>query len=160
MNPAVVVIAVCGSALVGLVAVALRAGGLLTRRVCAVGLLLHGVIVTAIVVGAYAGTLPDWFRGRDVPHYDTFMHFHLVGLLAFFLEGALAPRPFRIAGLPWSRVGLAILAISAFEELVIQPRFPNRGSSFHDALGNGSGVLLLSALALRTRRAGTGAGRV
>lgn len=152
MNPAVIVIAVCGSVLVGLIAVAWRAGGLLTRRVCAAGLLLHGVIVTAIVAGAYAGTLPDWFRGRDVPHYDTFMHFYLVGLLAFFLEGVLAPRPFQIAGLVWSRVGLAVLAISVFEELVIQPRFANRGSSFHDAFGNGLGAFLMSTLALRAGR--------
>ena len=99
MNPAYLVIAVCSCVLAAVVAVALLAGQLLTRRACAVGLLCHGSLVALIGFGAYMGMLPDWFQGKGVMHYHTFLHFYMVGLLAFLFEGALILPPVRFAGI-------------------------------------------------------------
>lgn len=149
MNPALAVVAVCALLLLATVKTALR--GKLTRRLAAVGVMLHGMVVAAIVAGAYAGTLPDWFRGRDIPHYDTFMHFYLVGLLTFFLEGALAAPPLRLGRLRLPVVALACCAIALTDELLVQPHFANRGVSMHDALGNMAGALVMGYLVLRAR---------
>ncbi|HNW92679.1 MAG TPA: hypothetical protein PKM88_07220 [bacterium] len=147
MNPALAVVAVCAALLLAVVAAARR--GWLTRRRAAAGVLLHGAVMATIVAAAYAGTLPDWFRGRGIAHYDTFMHFYLVGLLTFFLETALALPPLRIGRARLPVAALVCCAAALADELLVQPHCAARGVSLHDALGNCAGALLLGWLAMR-----------
>ena len=104
------------------------------------------VIVIAIVIGAYLGRLPTFYRG--IPHADLFAHAVLFGLLAGFLDGALGHRPLlrRVPGLRLAPV--LVLTVAAVEEIA-QRLSPRRTSSLADYAADVVGVILFVWLAGR-----------
>jgi hypothetical protein len=118
------------------------------------GVLLHGAMVAAIVLSAYADCLPLWSQGRTLANYDTFMHFYLTGLLTFFMEGMLRQPPIAIGRWIVPRVMLALVALSAFDELILQPLASNRSSTLHDLIGNAAGAIVMGYLGYFARQRG------
>jgi hypothetical protein len=111
-----------------------------------IGLVCHSTLIVAIAAGAYAGVLPT--RIAIIPHYDTIMHFVLVGMFGFFLDGALAHRP--IVGVPFlPRLGPGIALSLAATEEYLQRLSPRRSSSWGDFAANALGILVCAWLAKR-----------
>jgi hypothetical protein len=123
-----------------------------------VGFAAQLTLVVVLSAGAYAGVVPTQIP--EVPHSDLAGHAVLIGLLAFFLDGALELRPLGRRA-PWSRVRLApllVLAAAGTEEWA-QRFSPRRHSSWSDFSADVVGVVLLSwlaARAVRGSRGGTG----
>ena len=112
-----------------------------------VGFALQLAVVGAIVVGAYLGRLPTFYRG--IPHADLIAHAVLFGLLAFFLDGVLGHRPLLRGRAPWLRLApLLVLSAAAVEE-VAQLLSPRRTASLADLGADVVGVVLLTWLAGR-----------
>lgn len=121
-------------------------------RLWAAGFCAHLAFVLAIVVAAYLGRLPDlWHLSR----FDSVGHAVLIGLLAFYLDGALGFRP--LLGPVWPRLAwlrlapVVVLAVAGAEELA-QALSPVRSCSLSDFAGDVVGVFALSALAFRLDR--------
>jgi VanZ family protein len=119
----------------------------MTSSLFRAGLLVHAVLVVLIVAGAYAGVVPTHLA--SVPHADWIGHVVLIGLLAFFLDGALALKPLL------GSVRLApvlVLACAGIEEYA-QRFSPRRTSSWGDFAADAVGVVLFSWMAGRVYRA-------
>jgi hypothetical protein len=126
------------------------------------GFCVYLALVSTIVVAAYLGRLPD------VPfltRVDYLGHAVLIGLLAFFLDGALGFRPVlasRGRPLGWLRLAPVIVLMVAGAEELAQSLSPFRSCSLTDFAGDVVGIFALSALALRIdrrwRRSGGGRG--
>jgi hypothetical protein len=116
------------------------------RRFYRIGLAAHFTLIALIDAGAYLGLIPT--KITVVPHYDLFMHFLLVGMFGFFLDGALLHRPIvRVPFFP--RLGPMIaLGLAATEEF-LQRLSPRRSSSWSDFAANASGILFCAWLATR-----------
>lgn len=130
----------------------------LSRRTLALfrlGFAAHLALVTAIGAAAYLQALPSVQVLH--PEADKVMHAVLIGLLGFFLDGALGFRPLLPKRLRWPRLGpVIVLGLAGIEELG-QMLSPVRTASLADFAADLLGVLLLSALALRlARRLDTG----
>jgi VanZ family protein len=112
-----------------------------------VGFALQLLVVIAIVVGAYLGHLPTFYRG--LPHADLLAHAVLFGLLAGFLDGALGHRPLLRGRAPWLRLApVLVLGVAAVEE-VAQLLSPRRTASLADFAADVVGVTLFVWLAGR-----------
>ena len=123
-----------------------------SHRLWLVGLFAHLTAVTAIGTAAYLSLLPN-LAPYLTRHYDLALHAVLIGLLAFFLDGALSCRPVLHARLGWLRLGPAIvLALAGLEELA-QSLSPVRSCSLSDFVADLVGVVVFSHLALRAHRA-------
>lgn len=110
------------------------------------GLVVHSVLIFSISLGAYAGVLPTQIKA--LPYYDTIMHFLLVGMFGFFLDGALAHRALvRVAFVP--RLGPALALGLAGSEEYLQRLSRNRSSSWSDFAANATGILVCSFIAKR-----------
>lgn len=121
------------------------------RRICAVGLVVHGVFISTVAVSAYQGSL--WVHLPDIPNLDTAGHFGLIGLVAFFLDGVLGYRPLMRNRVTWLRVApLAVLSVAAIEELA-QRLSPNRTSSWSDLAADAVGITFFSWLSWFAYRA-------
>ena len=80
------------------------------------GLGIHLGLVIVIGASAYLGILPTTYAA--IPHFDLFAHAVLIGLLAFFLDGALEFRRV-LTGMPFLGIApLIVLLLAAIEELV------------------------------------------
>lgn len=111
-----------------------------------IGLVCHTALIVAIAAGAYAGVLPTQIA--FLPFYDTVMHFLLVGMFGFFLDGALSHRP--IVGVPFfPRLGPGIALLLAAAEEYLQRLSPRRSSSWGDFAANATGILVCAWLAKR-----------
>lgn len=109
------------------------------------GLGVHLGVVTTISLSAYWGILPT--TCKVIPHADLWGHLVLVGLLAFFLDGAFRFRPLFSGKLTFLRLAPALMiAIAALEELA-QSFSPRRTASISDFLADVFGILLGSWLA-------------
>ncbi len=96
---------------------------------------------------AYLGLLPTTCKG--VPGFDLIAHAVLVGLLAFFLDGALAFRPLFATRLPWLRLApVLVISLAAVEEAA-QSLSPRRTSSLEDFAADVIGICLFTWLAKR-----------
>ena len=116
------------------------------------GLAAQLTLVLLISTGAYLGLVPTVFP--SAPHFDLVGHFMLIGLLAFFTDGALAFRRIHPA-LAFPRAGaLLVLAVAGIEEYA--QRFSSRRSSdWLDFAADTLGVLAFSYLAGRVGGAAT-----
>jgi VanZ family protein len=110
------------------------------------GLAAHTTLIAWISVGAYAGLLPTQIRA--IPFYDTVLHFLLVGMFGFFLDGALAHRPI-VAARFFPRLGPGIALLLAATEETLQRLSPRRSSSLGDFAANTIGILVCAWLAKR-----------
>lgn len=109
------------------------------------GLSIHLSVVTTISLSAYWGILPTTYK--VIPHADLWGHLVFVGLLTFFLDGALRFRPLFPGKLAFLRLAPALMiAIAAIEELV-QSFSPRRTASISDFLADVLGIVLGSWLA-------------
>ncbi len=113
-----------------------------------VGFLVTVCIAGALTLAAYAEKLPPILAHEDV---DKGVHFFVAGLLAFFLDGALARRNVRIAGAGVSLAALVVLVPTAIEEL-LQRYSPVRESSVWDFAADITGVVLFTWLSRRVGR--------
>jgi len=107
---------------------------------------MHLCLDVTIATLAYLGVLPTTLRG--LPHADVLGHMVLIGLLAFFLDGALDFRPL-FKG--WSAPRLApvaVLAVAGVEEIA-QSLSPRRTASLIDYAGDVVGVCFFSWLSKR-----------
>ena len=110
-------------------------------RLWRIGFSIQLGLVLAISAGAYLGVLPTSLPA--VPHADLVAHAVLIGLLGFFLDGALAYRPLlRAAG--FLRLGSALVLCAAGLEEIAQRLSARRSSSITDFAADVAGVLLLS----------------
>jgi VanZ family protein len=115
-------------------------------RLFRVGLIAQLTLVILIATGAYLGRIPTSLP--NLPHFDLLGHAVLIGLLAFFLDGALAFRPL-LRGLAFPRLGpVLVLAVAGVEEWA-QRFSPRRTSSWSDYAADVAGVLFFSWLARR-----------
>jgi VanZ family protein len=109
------------------------------RRLFDAGLIAQTAFVLLTSLGAYLGSLPTQLPSW--PHADLAGHAVLVGMVAFFLAGALALR---------GRAGwiapVAVLACAGIEEWA-QRFSPLRSSSWVDFAADVIGVCVLSWLA-------------
>lgn len=116
-----------------------------------VGLALHGAFVLGLGVAAWLGLTPAVFA--QVDGLDDGGHFLFVGMVGFFLDGALRFRPLWPGRVGWPRLGPAlVIAVAAVEEWA-QRFSANRTSSWSDLAADAAGVLLLSWLARRLAEA-------
>ncbi len=98
-------------------------------------------LVAAVSAGAYLGVLPTSLRA--VPHADLALHALAFGLLAAFLDGALARRPIH-PGVPFPRLGPALVLVAAGIEELAQGLSPRRSSSLADFAADAAGILVLT----------------
>lgn len=111
-----------------------------------IGLLCHTALIVSIAAGAYAGVLPT--KIALLPFYDLVMHFVLVGMFGFFLDGALAHRS--LVALPFvPRLGPSVALVIAAAEEYAQRLSPRRSSSWSDFFANAAGILVCAWLAKR-----------
>lgn len=111
------------------------------RRLYRIGLAGWFGLIALIDVGAYTGILPTQIR--QLPYYDTILHFILVGTFGAMLDGALNHRAIvRVPFVPRIGPGIA-LALAATEEY-LQRMSPRRSSSWSDLAANFTGILVLS----------------
>lgn len=111
-----------------------------------IGLVAHSALITAISVSAYSGLLPT--KNILFPHYDLVMHFLLVGMFGFFMDGALAHK--KLIGAPFfPRLGPTIALLLAATEETLQRFSPRRSSNWSDFIANATGILICSWLALK-----------
>ncbi len=115
-------------------------------RACRYGFAAHLALVLAIGAGAYLGRLPTELA--SVAEADKILHFLLIGMLAFFLDGALGFRPVageRHPSVPaWLRLApVLILAAAGIEEL-LQALSPRRSASVLDYAADFAGVVVCS----------------
>lgn len=128
--------------------------GAMSRSFWRIGLGVHLAVVTAISIVAYLGLLPD--ASRILPRYDLPGHLVFIGVIAFFLDGALDFRPL-LPGWPrlaWLRLApVIVVGLAGIEELV-QSFSPYRSPSILDFTCDTVGIVLFSWLArrLETRR--------
>jgi polysaccharide biosynthesis protein VpsQ len=116
------------------------------RRFYRIGLVAHSVLIVSIAAGAYAGVLPT--KISLIPYYDTVMHFLLVGMFGFFLDGAFEHRS--IVEVPFvPRVGPALALVLAAAEEYLQRLSPRRSSSWADFAANATGIFVCAFLARR-----------
>lgn len=108
---------------------------------------LHLGFMLTIAALAYLGVLPTQYQ--VVPYSDFWGHLILVGMLAFFLDGALRFRPLIPGRLPWLRLGpVMVLIVAACEEMA-QALSPHRTASLRDFAADALGVALFAWLAAR-----------
>jgi len=86
-------------------------------------------ILAGIDLSAYLGILPT--KIAAIPYYDTFGHLFLIGFAGFLLHRAMARRTLSIAGMAVP-VGLAVIAVLAGVEELLQLLSPLREASFGD----------------------------
>lgn len=116
-----------------------------------VGFFIYFCFITTIVVLAYHGLLPalPTFAPRNI---DALGHAILIGLLAFFLDGALDFRPLLRNRVPWLRLGPFIVLLVAGTEELLQALSPNRTCSWSDFVGDVVGIVFFSWVASRILR--------
>lgn len=109
------------------------------------GLVIHFSMVSMIVVLAYVGLIPTQYK--IVPHADLVGHAILIGLLAFFLDGALHFRHVIPGKLAFLRLApVIVLSLAGIEEM-IQAFSPLRTASLSDFSADVVGVIVCSWLA-------------
>ncbi|MBK8253460.1 MAG: VanZ family protein [Polyangiaceae bacterium] len=97
-------------------------------------------------MSAYSGLLPT--KSILFPHYDLVMHFLLVGMFGFFLDGSFAHK--KLTNAPFfPRLGPSIALLLAATEETLQRFSPRRSSSWSDFIANATGILICSWLALK-----------
>ncbi len=117
-----------------------------SRRFWIVGLVLYAAFIVLLVVLADLGRLPLFFF---FPAYDTVGHFVLIGLLAFFINGALNGRvAFRVVGLP-VYTAVLVTAVLALAEELSQGFLLTRTMSLRDSLADLAGILVFGFLSAR-----------
>jgi VanZ family protein len=116
------------------------------RRFFRFGLAAQLVLVTLIAVGAYLRVLPSSLP--SFPNFDKIAHGVLIGLLAFFLDGALDFRPL-VRGWRFPRLGPVLVLVVAGIEEYAQRFAAHRGSSIVDFAADFVGVCFFSWLAHR-----------
>jgi hypothetical protein len=113
------------------------------------GLALMGLVAVTVSTAAYLGLLPRWIS--RIPHFDTACHFLLIGLVAFFLDGALRRR-----GL-WKRhwfpplAAVLVLGAAGADELA-QGLSRRRTMDWTDFAADTAGVCALTWLSRRVGR--------
>ena len=115
-------------------------------------LLLFAALLAAIFALAYAGLIPTAIAA--VPHYDTWGHAALYGLLCYLAHRALQRRAWLLGRLRLPLALPLILSLAAAEEL-LQQLSPRRTASLADLAADLAGmalVLALDAALLRLRR--------
>jgi hypothetical protein len=120
------------------------------------GFLAHLTFVVLLSIGAYTGLLPTHLP--ELPGADKVGHALFIGLLAFFLDGALEHR--RIdPRLPFPRLGPALVVMAAGIEEYLQRLSPRRSSDIWDFAADVVGVCFFAWLSRRvdTPRAGADA---
>ena len=105
----------------------------------------HLLFVVLIVLLADLGRLPAIVF---LPRYDLIGHFVLIGLLAFFLNGAMGAKVFRIGRLCLYQASVIVFFVALGEELS-QGLLANRTLSLWDLLAGTAGILFFSWLAAR-----------
>lgn len=110
------------------------------------GVLAFGVIMT---VRAYGEGLPAIF-GRQ--HVDKIAHFCTAGLLAFFLDGAVARRRLFARGAAVMPFAAAAVLVPAGIEEYLQRYATFRTSSIYDFLADALGVLVFIPLSRRVAK--------
>jgi len=113
------------------------------------GLALQLTLDVLIGLGAYLGILPNSLP--QVPHIDLLFHAILIGLLGAFLDGSLGFRRLT-PGLPFPRLGAALVILAAGIEEYAQRFSPRRTSTYSDFIADVVGVLFFSWLAKLARR--------
>nr|AYM52942.1 hypothetical protein [Jahnella sp. MSr9139] len=103
-------------------------------------------VVAALSAGAYLGLFPNHLP--SVPHADLAAHALGFGMLAVFLDGALGHRPLH-GGVPFPRLGPALVLAGAGLEELAQGLSPRRSSSLADFAADAAGVLVLTGIARR-----------
>lgn len=110
------------------------------------GFVAHLSLVVLISIGAYTGALPTSLP--DFPGFDKLGHAILIGGLAFFLDGALGQRRL-VAGLPFPRLGPAVIVVAAGIEEYLQRLSPRRSSDVWDFVADVVGVCFFAWLSRR-----------
>jgi polysaccharide biosynthesis protein VpsQ len=110
---------------------------------CKKGFALQMTMVVMIATSAYLGWIPTAIG--FLPHFDLVGHFGLIGMTAFFLDGALAYRKVHPA-VPWLRQApLYVFTVAGIEEAA-QALSPRRSSCFSDLFADLLGIVVLTAV--------------
>jgi polysaccharide biosynthesis protein VpsQ len=110
------------------------------------GFLAHLTFVVLVSIGAYTGLLPTSLP--DFPGADKVGHALFIGLLAFFLDGALDHRPLH-PKLSFPRLGPALVVTAAGIEEYLQRLSPRRTSDIWDFAADVVGVCFFAWLSRR-----------
>lgn len=121
----------------------------MTRRHFRWGLAIQLAVDVLIALGAYLGILPTTLP--QVPHFDLLAHAVLIGLLGFFLDGALGFRRF-LPNVARPRLGALLVILVAGTEEYLQRFSARRTSTWSDFIADVMGVLFFSWLARRVGR--------
>jgi hypothetical protein len=114
------------------------------------GFLAHLTFIVLVSIGAYTGRLPTSLP--DFPHADKVGHAIFIGLLAFFLDGALGHRRIH-PSLAFPRLGPALVVTAAGIEEYLQRLSPRRSSDIWDFTADVVGVCFFAWLSRRVDRA-------
>lgn len=121
------------------------------RTFCRAGFALQLGAVVLIASLAWLGLVPT--RLARIPNIDLMGHATLIGLLAFFLDGALDYRPLLRARAAWLRAAPAlVLSVAGLEEF-LQRFGVHRTSSWSDFAADLIGVVVLTWLSKRIAEA-------
>jgi fucose 4-O-acetylase-like acetyltransferase len=101
-----------------------------------------------ISTSAYLKSLPPLLL--KIPFADTFMHFLLLGLAAFFSHLALNKKYVMVFGIFLPQAPLIILLCCIADEM-LQALSPNRTSSIIDLVANLAGIVLFYFLAEKVK---------
>jgi hypothetical protein len=110
------------------------------------GLLAHLTFVVLVSIGAYTGLLPT--KLPNLPYADKVGHALFIGLLAFFLDGALDHRRL-VPRLAFPRLGPALVVMAAGIEEYLQRLSPRRSSDIWDFAADVVGVCFFAWLSRR-----------
>jgi hypothetical protein len=113
----------------------------------------QGALVGTVSLLAYRGMLGSWLP--DVAHLDLLLHFSLVGLLAFFLDGLLGYRPVVPNAPGWLRLAPLLVALVGAGDELAQRWSPHRSASWSDLAANVVGIACFSWLSRRVSLAVT-----
>ncbi len=121
---------------------------MLTRKFWLIGLGLNIGVVVLVSLAAYLGWLETFFQVLP-PGCDLIGHFVLIGLLGFFLDGALNLRPLLPGKWLWLRLAPVMMLVIGASEESAQAFSPIRTACVSDFLANALGILCGSWLAYR-----------
>jgi VanZ family protein len=101
-------------------------------------------ILLSISLSAYLRIIPTEIQ--QFPHYDTILHFLLLGIAAYLSHQALIKRNFIIFNIPLPLAPLIVFGFCIIDE-IIQYFVPYRSADFTDLVADVLGIIVFTWLA-------------
>ncbi|WP_416242475.1 VanZ family protein [Anabaena cylindrica] len=101
-------------------------------------------ILLSISISAYLRIIPTEIA--QFPHYDTILHFLLLGIAAYLSHQALNKRKFKIFNIPLPLAPFIVLLFSIIDEIV-QSFVPYRSADIADLAADILGIIVFTWLA-------------